>query len=86
MVPEVPRSRISPTDMHEKDFYSWMNDVYLLEETQADIKQMFGEESEIQLTDFLSVSLNRAYYLSLECLHKDSDDGRTDWADRLSPT
>ncbi|XP_046364330.1 prolyl 3-hydroxylase OGFOD1-like [Haliotis rufescens] len=60
--PAVPRSKpfveslpplISPNTIDEDDLYSWINPIYLNPEIQADIKEKFENDSEIELKDFL---------------------------------
>nr|KAG5685331.1 hypothetical protein BaRGS_003222 [Batillaria attramentaria] len=45
---------VSPKSFHQEDvFFNWINPIYLSPEIQADIRERFEAESEIELSDFL---------------------------------
>lgn len=65
--PSVPRPIVSaepkavqvePCDIDEEEFFSLLNGQYMDPLTQSEIQDKFEEESEIQLSDFLPVSVH----------------------------
>ncbi|KAK3091622.1 hypothetical protein FSP39_021333 [Pinctada imbricata] len=50
---EIPPSPQPYLSIEEEEFYSWINPLYLDPETQAEIKDTFKEESQIELHCFL---------------------------------
>lgn len=41
----------------ETEFFDWINPVYISQEIQNDIRERFESESELELSDFLKVSV-----------------------------
>ena len=47
----------------ETEFFDWINPVYISQEIQNDIRERFESESELELSDFLKVSVAVAIIL-----------------------
>ena len=47
----------------ETEFFDWINPVYISQEIQNDIRERFESESELELSDFLKVSVAGAIIL-----------------------
>ena len=51
--------------LQETEFFDWINPVYISQEIQNDIRERFESESELELSDFLKVSMATVLFAAL---------------------